>query len=538
MEERLFVQARFLPSLDDVNAAQALFRRLGAAAQVAPVPARADAIIVRDGRIIALGDARGLARRAPDAERIDLRTRTLLPGLVDSHCHLVSYGLAWLAEADLAGARSLAEVQARLRAHATATGIRPGDGRWLLGRGFDQDAFAERRWPTRADLDAVSTEIPIRITRICGHALVVNTPALNAAVPDASLSRVGEGTSGPDSLIRGIFTENAMAPVCRAIPPPTDEIYLQAARHATRAAAAAGFTGVHCLVASEQESRALQRLAEAGDLPVRVRLQLASDMLPALRSLGLATGFGDDRLRIGAIKLFADGSLGARTAALHEPYADDPGNRGTLHFTQEELDARVQAVADAGCQVAVHAIGDRALDAVLTAFERCRGLPPRPRVEHASFCPPPLLERMARLNVVAAVQPQFVASDWWTPERLGPQRARWVYPFRTMLQQGIPLAGGTDCPVERLNALQALGRAVHRDGRLSEERLTLDEAVAIFTEGAAYAAGEEAEAGRLAPGCRADFVVLEADPRAVPAAEIERIPVAMTVVGGEIVHGG
>src|SRR5262249_20066351 len=187
-------------------------------------------------------------------------------------------------------------------------------------------------------------------------------------------------------------------------------------------------------------------------LPIRLRLQLPFAMLDAARDLGLGTGFGDEWLRIGAIKIFSDGSLGARTAALREEYTDDPGNRGQLIFSQEELDRRVQAVADAGFQVAIHAIGDAALESVLIAFERCRNLHPLPRVEHASLCPPDLMARMRALGVVAAVQPQFIVSDFWTVERLGPQRAPWAYPFRSMREAGIRLAGRTPRPGARAAA--------------------------------------------------------------------------------------
>jgi len=266
-------------------------------------------------------------------------------------------------------------------------------------------------------------------------------------------------------------------------------------------------------------------------LKIRVRMQLPYSLLEHAAATGLATGFGDEWLTIGAIKIFSDGSLGARTAALREEYADDPGNRGQLIFDQAELDRRVQAVADAGFQVAVHAIGDAALEQVLLSFERCRNPQPRPRVEHASLCPPDLMQRMRALGVVAAVQPQFIVSDFWTPERLGLERDRWAYPFRTMLDQGIVVAGSTDCPVEALDALQAWQRAIDRDGRRPEENLSAEEALRLFTEGSAAAAGEESEAGRLQRGMRADFVTLqeECDPE---HARIEKQRVTSTFVGG------
>jgi predicted amidohydrolase YtcJ len=459
---------------------------------------------------------------------VDLGGRAVVPGLVDAHCHLVSYGMNCRREADLRGVRSVAEIQARLRRHMATHGVAPGSGAWLLGRGFDQELLSDGRWPARRDLEAVSDAVPVRITRVCGHALVANAAAMRmAGVP---LAAGAPPTGGPDDPDAGIFTEDAMAPFHRAVPAPTAADWLDAAAWATGAAAAAGFTGVHCLIAHRAELNALVRLRAEGRLPIRIRLQLPYSLFDAARSLGVESNFGDEWLRMGAVKLFADGSLGARTAALRDDYADEPGNRGQLLFGQEELDGRVQAIADAGFQVAVHAIGDAALESVLHSFERCRGLRLPPRVEHASLCPPDLMARMKSLGVVAAVQPQFVLSDFWTEERLGPARARWAYPFRSMLEAGIPLAGSTDCPVEALSALEAWQRAVTRDGRSPAENLSPEAALQLFSEGAAHACGEESGAGRLSTGCRADFVVLEGgEPAAIGAGTVR---VAATVVGG------
>jgi predicted amidohydrolase YtcJ len=540
-----------------------------------PDQPRAEALAVTAGRIDAVGDEASIRRlMGRETEVVDLGGRAVVPGLVDAHCHLVSHGMICRREADLRGARSIVEIQDRLRRHLQELQIRPGSGAWLLGRGFDQDLLAERRWPTRADLDQVSPDIPVRITRVCGHALVANTSAIRAAAGDQNTefriqnsefrsrkSEVGSWTARtsdpnpqsedptprtqhptPDthspltthpSPGAGVFTEDVMAPFQRAIPPPSDAEWLAAAAWGCSAAAAAGFTGVHCLVANREEVNALVRLRQAtGRLPVRIRLQLPYALLEAARDLGVATGFGDEWLTVGAIKIFSDGSLGARTAALREDYSDEPGNRGQLLFEQAELDRRVQAVADAGFQVAVHAIGDAALESVLTAFERCRNPQPRPRVEHASLCPPDLMARMVALGVVAAVQPQFIVSDFWTVERLGPERARWAYPFRTMRERGIRLAGSTDCPVEALDALAAWRCAVERDGRRPEENLQPVEALKIFAEGPAHASGEQSVAGKLRRGMRADFIALDGgEPETSP---FDQLRVAFTAVGAQI----
>jgi predicted amidohydrolase YtcJ len=484
------------------------------------------ALAVVGGRVAGVGGADELRTRwGPPAREVDLRGKAVVPGLIDAHCHLAAYGLIDRREADLRGASSIVEIQARLRAHAGALADDPAGERWLLGRGFEQERLAEGRWPARADLDAVSAVRPVRIVRVCGHALVVNS---------AGMRRAGIEPAGD-----GRFTEEAMAPFFRAVPAPDDAEWLAAARWATAEAAAVGWTGVHCLLTDAGEIRALQTLRDAGALPIRVRLQLPFGLLEPARAMGLRTGFGDDRVRLGAVKLFADGSLGARTAALQAPYADDPGNQGTLIHPQEELDRRVAAISEAGFQVAIHAIGDAALDAALTAMERSPRLIPRPRggaAEHASLAPPALRARMRQLGVVAAVQPPFVLADTWMAARIGAERLPWAYPFRTMRAEGVPLAGSTDCPVEALDAWPAVAAAVHRGGQNPEECLSLVDAIDLFTRGSAYAAGDEERLGTLRPGHHADFLVLDVDPFALPVEELARLRPALTVVEGEVVH--
>jgi predicted amidohydrolase YtcJ len=242
-------------------------------------------------------------------------------------------------------------------------------------------------------------------------------------------------------------------------------------------------------------------------------------------------------LRIGAVKLFADGSLGARTAALREPYADDPGNRGVLMHAQAELDRRVAAIGEAGFQVAIHAIGDAALEAALTAIERASRRVDPPRIEHASIAPPDLRERMRRLGAVAAVQPPFVLSDTWLPERLGSERVPWAYPFRTMRAEGILLAGSTDCPVEALDAWPAVAAAVHRGGQNPAEALSLPEALDLFTAGSAAAEErrtEPVQSGSLLPGQPADFLVMEEDPFTLATDALAGLQPAATVVAGVV----
>jgi len=481
------------------------------------------------GRIVSLGrHAQGSA-----AEVVDLGGRTVIPGPVDAHCHLVSYGMLQIREAELRGATSLSEIGVRLRSHARRRGIEVNSGRWLLGRAFDQELLPGGAWPTRADLDELEPTLPVVITRVCGHALVANSVALQQAGLPA------DAHSG--ALPSGVLTETEMRPLLTAIPSPTPEEWLTAAEWACNAAARAGFVGAHSLMANAAEIRALLDLHRRASLPVRVLMQLPFPLLEHAVSTGLRTGFGDDFLALGAVKLFSDGSLGARTAALREPYADDPANNGELIYAIEELTERVGQIYRGGFQACIHAIGDRAMAETLTALEvandPARGgslpiLPPR--IEHASMVDEDLIERLRALGVGVAVQPQFAWSDRWLPERVGPARIGGCYALHAMWTAGVPMAGSTDCPVETLDAMAAIGAMVQPPDWLPGARLPLDTALRVFSEGAYTISGRDPGLGRLAPGGYADFVVLEEDPRRIPTAELARIPVAMTVVGGEI----
>lgn len=461
-----------------------------------------------------------------DAEVVDLGGRVVVPGPVDAHCHLVSYGMIQSREADLRKCGSLEELSQRLKAHRDRSGMGPGEGRWLLGRGFEQDLLAERRWPSRRDLDAVAPDLPVRITRVCGHALVANTPALRAAGLDPSHREPG--------LPEGVVTEHRMAPVHQAVPEPSEADWIAAARWACEEAARVGFVGVHSLMAHEREVRALLDLRRQGPLPVRVTMQLPYSLLEPAAAVGFRTGFGDEHLRIGAIKLFSDGSLGARTAALQEPYADAPETSGELIFEPGELARRVRRTYEAGFQSCVHAIGDRAMHLTLDAFEAAAPLLGSfpPRIEHASLVDAAIVRRMQALRVGAAIQPQFARSDYWAPERLGEARARGCYAFRTLWEAGIPLAGSTDCPVEALDAMAAIGQLVHRPDWSPDQGLPLEATFRIFSEGSYRLLGMPPESGRLVRGGYADFVVLEQDPRALGPAAVEEIKVSATVVGG------
>jgi len=488
---------------------------------------RVSALAISGGRIIAIGgDGEVAAFRAPQTEEIDLGGRVVIPGLTDSHIHLILYGVSALVWCDLAGSRSIDEIVRRLRAHAPSRSCE-----WILGRGFDQEILAERRFPTREDLDLVSRERPVLVSRLCGHACVANSRAIELAGP----GRLPE--SGRES---GLLTEDDMDPLWEKIPDPTPDQRIEAALFAAEQARAAGITAVHCLIGSMDDLTALRQLHADDRLLIRFYVQVPYSIFPSLAEEGLKTGDGDDMLRIGSVKMFADGSMGARTAALKQDYSDGPGNRGILLHSQQELTEMVRKVHRAGWQAAIHAIGDLAVGTAVNAIETVlaeteeSNVSRRHRIEHASILSAELIAKMARLKIVAAVQPQFIITDFWTAERVGPERCRWAYPFRTMMQAGVPMALGSDCPVESLDAFQLIHRAVTRDERSPQERLTVEETIQLYAVGGAHASFEEASRGTLEPGKLADMVVLDADIFGIPPSDILSCRPYLVLVSGRV----
>ena len=478
------------------------------------------AVAIKDGRILALGDdALGF-----DGPVTDLHGRVAVPGFTDSHIHLIYYGHSKLRWADLGGCRSIGEIQDRLRKHAKQ---KPSE--WILGIGFDHEILAERRFPTRRDLDEVSRDRPIFVVRLCGHATVANSKAIELA---------GSEKLPASGLESGLFTENDPGPIWLKIPDTSFDETVEAILFAANRARATGITCVHCLINDMDALKAIRHLHESGKLPIRFYVQVSYDMFTRLKDEGSKSGMGDDMMRIGSAKIFTDGSMGARTAAMNEDFADDPGNRGILLHTDEELAEMVRNVHLAGWQAAIHAIGDRAVEQSVDAIEAAlretgeSNLTCRHRIEHASILSEGLIERMARLKILAAVQPQFIITDFWTINRVGPERYRWAYPFKTMMEKGIPMSLGSDCPVERLDAFELIYRAVTRDEHSPNERLSVEDVIRLYSLGGAHASFQESARGSLEPGKLADMVVLDRDLFSVPASEIADCRAEQVFVGG------
>ncbi len=517
-----------------------------------PAQPRATALAVAGDSIVAVGSTKEvLGFCQPKTEVIDLQGQTVIPGLNDSHMHLQSVG-AVMERVSFTTARSREEV---VRAGRQFLADHP-DVQWLLGRGWNHEFFADRQMPTRHDLDQISDLLPIFFSRACGHIAVVNSKALELAgieqhpeQPTGGLIDLDE-----DGFPTGILRECGGL-VARHLPRETVGDYKRTLQAGARLCASYGLTGVQTDDISDDMEAKLQaysELVEEGNLPIRVNLQIrigSMEKFERYLQLRQRFTFPADTVEYGPIKLMTDGSLGGRTAAMREPYADDPSTDGVAILTQEQINQILEAAHGHGFQMSGHAIGDRAMDLLLNGFAHALSKRPvadaRPRIIHAQITTPDILQRMQQLGVVCDIQPGFVATDLHMVEsRVGHERAQSTYAWRTMRTMGIPTAGGSDAPVESSNPLIGIQMAVTRrdlngfpaGGWLPKQCLTVEEAIELYTMGSAYAAFSEQRKGSLTAGKLADLVVLAEDIASVDADRIHCIPVTATYVGGRIVR--
>jgi predicted amidohydrolase YtcJ len=508
------------------------------------------------GAILALGGRDELLAKYPGAARIDAGDATVVPGLIDAHGHMSGLGMTFLT-ADLVGTSGKAEILERLRKFADAQHLSPGA--WLIGRGWDQNDWARKEFPTAADLDAAFPDRPVWLERIDGHASWANTKAMEAARVDGHADwRHGDWQPDGGRIVRdaqgnatGVFVDGAQSVVGGAIPAPDAAATERMLRLAMEDAVAHGLTGVHDAGVSLQEMRVYQKLADAGEMPMRVTA-FADGNHAALQWLcddGLYQ-HPSHRLKMRTIKLYIDGALGSRGAALLQDYSDDPGNRGILVTSPEDYAAAVSKAHGCGVQVATHAIGDRGNRIVLDTYAKTLGTEAtttdhRWRVEHAQVLSPQDLPRLAAMHVIASMQPTHATSDMpWAEDRLGPDRINGAYAWRKLRDSGARLALGSDFPVESVDPRLGLYAAETRTdaqgqppgGWQPEDKLTPYEALRGFTLDAAYAGFAEDEVGSLAPGKRADFVVLADDPLAVEPARLRGLAVKATYVDGKAVY--
>lgn len=511
-----------------------------------PSQAAASALAVRGTRIVAVGDKDAVADLiGDDTQVIELNGRSVSPGLADAHCHLYGLGAA-LDSLDLRGLRSPKEVAERVAQAAANTPA----GEWIVGRGWDQNLWAKKAFPTAKVLDAVVKKHPVAIARIDGHALWVNSAAMKqAGIQRRTKDPVG-GKIVRDRRKRptGVFIDSAMALIRKHVPAPSPEVIERRILAGADKALAAGITAVHDMGISDQVADVYRALVQEQRLPLRVYAFLSGDVDTAMRLDRRQPDIdrtGEAMFVMRAIKLYADGALGSRGAALLAPYADDPENTGLWVTSVEDLQRAVRAAVDAGWQVGVHAIGDAGNRAVLDAFAAAisahRKADLRLRVEHAQVLAPEDIGRFAELDIIASMQPTHATSDMpWAEARLGPERIRGAYAWRALLDSGARIAAGSDFPVESVSPLLGIHAAVTRTdasgkpkgGWYPEQSMELEEALDGFTYEAAYASFAEQHRGRLKSGYVADITIY--DRKLAGDDSLLETGISYTIVGGKV----
>lgn len=506
-------------------------------------PLQNHGVLVSGGTIRAVGPADTLRTQYPAARVVDVTGSTVLPGFVDSHGHLYGLGVA-LDVVDLVGTTSYEEVIARVRQRAATA----APGEWIIGRGWDQNDWEVKEFPTAAALDAAIPDHPVALERVDGHATLANSAAMRAggvtaATKDPEGGRIVRDANGNPT---GVFIDTAASLIDRAVPPVTAAQRKARVLAAAQAIAASGLTGLHDAGIDAATITAVQELIDENRFPIRVYAMLGDNdaLLRQWFESGPLVGYGG-RLTIRAVKLYADGALGSRGAALLAPYSDDPGNSGLLVTQPSHIEAVARRGRAAGFQINTHAIGDRGVRETIDAYARAGVVPgDRFRIEHLQVIALEDVPRLARHGIIASMQPTHATSDmYWAEARLGPERVRGAYAWRTVLNAGGRLALGSDFPVEDVSPFFGLYAAVTRQdqkgwpegGWRPSERLTLAEAIRGFTSDAAYAAFEEKTRGTIEPGKLADLTIVEGDLFTHP--ELYKAKVRYTVVRGDIVFG-
>jgi len=493
---------------------------------------------------VATGPADEIRAAHPAARVIDVTGTTILPGLTDAHGHLYGLGLS-LDTVSLLGTSTFDEAVARVKERAQ----RAQPGEWVLGRGWDQNRWPGKQFPTAAPLDAAIPDHPVWLRRVDGHAGVANAAAMRAAgvtalTPDPEGGRIVRDATGNPT---GTFVDGAMSLIDTKVPAPSPELRKARVLAAAQTIAANGLTEIHDAGADGATVAAVRQLIDEKKFPIRLYTMLTDDaaLLDTWFRRGPEVGYGG-RHTVRAVKLYADGALGSRGAALLAPYADDPGNTGLLVSRPEHLAEVAKRARAAGFQVNTHAIGDRGVRNVFDAYESAGATAAdRFRIEHFQVVAPADFARLGRSGIIASMQPTHATSDmYWAEDRVGPERIKGAYAWRTVLDSGARLALGSDFPVEAVNPFFGIHAAVTRQdqkawpagGWYPAQKLTLAEAIRGFTLDAAYAAFEETSRGTIEPGKLADLTIIDGDLYSM--SDLYTAKVRMTVVGGEVAYGG
>jgi predicted amidohydrolase YtcJ len=500
------------------------------------------------GKVVETGDAAALRRRFPNAKVIDGGGKTLLPGLIDAHGHVIDLGIE-STQIELYDTDSLAQAQAVIGAYAKANAQRG----WLLGSGWNQVKWKIGRFPLASELDVVVADRPVVLSRVDGHAEWLNTKALMLAgitrdTRDPIGGRIERDAAGNPS---GVLVDKATDLVDRLVPPLSTDERRAALTSALRHMNSVGLTAVGDAGDDAADIALYRTCADAGELTVRIYAMIrdTGEDFAALSKAGPLIGYAEQRLSVRSVKLYADGALGSRGAALLEPYADAPDQRGLLFMTDGEMERKIETALRAGYQVNVHAIGDAAnrqvLDGFDAAYKIAGGRELRNRIEHAQVVAPSDIPRFKQLDLIASMQPTHATSDMnMAQDRIGPERLKGAYAWRSFLSQGTRIAGGSDFPVESDNPFFGLHAAVTRTDHANqppggwhpEQAMTLLEALRAFTLDAAYAEHQEKTLGSLEPGKWADFILIDRDLFKIAPAEIWKIKVAQTWLAGTRVY--
>jgi predicted amidohydrolase YtcJ len=497
-----------------------------------PKQPKAQALAINKNIIVKVGTNKQIGQLINEKTKVlNFEGKTIVPGLIDTHIHVADYGrcLMWL---DLTSAQSISEMQSVLKEKAGQISA----GRWIVGRGWNQNRFKEKRMPTTVDLDMATPNNPVILYHETAMICTANTKALEIAglSKQTPMPKGGVIQKNPTTGdLTGIFLDSATNLIWQAVPEPTASELLEATDLACQKISAAGITSVHWLVLSEVELEIIQNLHAMGRLPFRVNVVVPQELLE--KTIGFKTN-NVSVLRVGAASIAADGYLDSKEAALLEPYSDEPKNSGKLLCTEEELAASVAKVLAAGVQPVILAMGDKAIDMTLKVIEQTKDGNVRFRIEQASVLNTDLIHRLKKQEVVVSVQPKVISTEfsvWSALQRLGLDRARWLHPLKSLLNEGVKVAGGSDCPMEPLSPFLGIQEVVLRT-EFPEQRLTVEEALRMYTLDAAYSSGEENVKGSIEEGKLADLIVLSSDPLSVEPEKIKNTKVEFVIIDGKM----